>query len=225
MQGLHEPRALVLPLRGAESAVRRRPRGGLRRHPRRRREGQARPADAPRRRGRPRGRPQDLRGAPGHDRRQGPARHRRQRGLPGQLLRAPRPAGALGRGHHGSRAGDRPDDQPAERHLQLHRRGTGGVPQDHEGDRLPRHGLRSRRRLRVRDRPRRRDRLPADHRPGGEPGRDRRPYRRADLRAGAARRPRISPSCSRSARCRSTSTWSARAPSPPPSASRPSTRG
>ncbi len=96
------------------------------------------------------------------------------------LLRPPRQAAAQRRRHHQPRAELRPE-QPAERHLRLHRRGPGRVPEHHPADRPARPGV-ARAAVLVRDRPRPRDRLAAGHRLPGEPGRDRRPHRRADLR-------------------------------------------
>ena len=93
-----------------------------------------------------------------------------------------------------------------------------GVPGGHRRDRRARrrHSAAARRPptataaavlRQLRDRPRRRDRLAADHQLRREPGRDRRPHRRPDLRGfGRSRRPRTWPSSCRSARCRSSST-------------------
>ena len=115
----------------------------------------------------------------------------------GPVLRPARPAVVDRQRHHQPRAELRPDHQPAERHLRLHRRRPAEVPGRHPGDRPA-----GRRRLlhrhrpagvdrdptagravlgQLRDRPRRRGRVAADHQLRREPGRDRRPHRRADL--------------------------------------------
>ncbi len=70
-----------------------------------------------------------LRAAGGLERPDGP----RGRARPG-LVRAAGPAGALRHRHQGPAAELRPV-QPAERHLQLHRQGTRGVPERHPPDR------------------------------------------------------------------------------------------
>ena len=95
----------------------------------------------------------------------------------------------------GPRAEVRPEHQPAERHLRLHRRGPQAFQEvtrtiaQRGLDELRRHGSvpgdRQRRRSvlgPLRDRPRRRDRLAPDHRLRREPRRHRRPHRRPDLR-------------------------------------------
>ena len=102
--------------------------------------------------------------------------------------------------------------QPADRRLQLHRRGPRGVrrasPRQiaQRGRRrlLRRHRQPVRRDLLrrgravlglVRDRPRRRAGLAADHQLRRQPERDRRPHRRPDLGRHRRRRPRTSPRC------------------------------
>ena len=160
---------------------------------------------------------QGARGAAGDGRGRGQARRRpRDRGrrrVRGAVavLRPPRQAGPLGRPDHRPEAGHRPV-QPADRRLQLHRRGPRGVLRGDRGDRPARrrrllhrqreHALhrdligrrRAVRRL-VRDRPRRRAGLEADHQLRRQPERDRRPHRRPDLRGHRAGGRRTWPRC------------------------------
>ena len=149
-----------------------------------------------------------ARGQPGHGDRRGGDRASR-------LVPAARPAGADRRRHPQPGTAVGPDDQPAERHLRLHRRGPpglpGGDPQDRparpgEGGRPGRRGAGFGPVGQLRRGPRRRDRLAPDHQLRREPGRDRRPHRRPDLRQlhDQARR-RTWPSSCGSARCRSSS--------------------
>ena len=147
-------------------------------------------------------------------------RRRRVRRPAVAVLRPPRQARPHRRRDHRPEAGHRPV-QPADRRLQLHRRGPRGVPdvtrtiaQRGADDCFAATGTPVRRDLvqpgrpvlgLVRDRPRRRAHLAPDHQLRRQPGRDRRPHRRPDLRASRPRRPRTSPRCCRSAPCRSSS--------------------
>ena len=164
---LHDYRAPALPVREEEPPVRR----GARDHA-------AGPVLHRRGQGRAEGRPEDLHRPAGHDRRRGPGEHQQPR-CTAFLLRAQGQAGAERRRHQEPRAELR-SEPAAERHLRLHRPGPAGVPDDHQADRPARVGVAGRP-LRVRDRPRRQDRLAADHRLQREPRRHRRPHGRSDL--------------------------------------------
>ena len=137
-------------------------------------------------------------GAPGHG------------GGPGGAARSPRSAsspsensrrrwfvikdrpGALRHRHHRTRSRTSTDDQPAQRHLQLHRRRADGVPGRHPADRPARAATAPRRRAAPRRPTSTRSHfavvldnevsLAADHQLRREPRRDRRPHRRPDLR-------------------------------------------
>ena len=158
----------------------------------------------------------DRAGAGGHRRAAG-----REAGqLPGQqavrpVVRAARQPRAERQGAQGPQAGVRPDDERADRHLQVHGQGAQGLPRRDAAARPARPDQPDSRPaggvlvpdLRRRARPR--GRHAALHQLQREPRRHRRPHRRPDLRrlhgSAACSAHRTWPSSSRSARCRSSS--------------------
>ncbi len=107
----------------------------------------------------------------------------------GRLVRDQGQPGAVG--HRNHQPGRESRRRRARRHLRIHRQGPRSLPGSHPQDRPARPGRgdrrlrrrRSRTALRpLRGRPRQRSQDAADHQLRPEPGRDRRPHRRPDLR-------------------------------------------